>query len=508
MLHYLIFPLSVIVTFLFFIYGYNCYYLLGAARRYSNPNKKGYDGQKPSVAVHLPIYNEKYVIYRLIDTCARMAESYDKHRVRIMILDDSDDETEQEVTELVQRCSKQGFRIEVLRRDDRQGFKAGALQAALERTDEEYIVIFDADFIPPPDFLTRTVPYLIQDEKLGIVQSRWGHVNRSYNFITRAVSIGMDAHFLIEQPGRYAADCFLNFNGSGGVIRREALVEAGGWHSDTLAEDLDASYRIQMKGYRVLYLRDLQSLGEVTPTVPSFKRQQGRWACGSLQTAKKTLPQLLSCGKITRKQKVQAFVHLTYYVLHPLMFTSFLLASLAAILSVDAISIRLPQVQLPVGIDAIFSLIAGNLLWILLGSTIVACTVAAWVYYAAALKFQGLSLIKNLPSLIILGLIGYGISLSNTIEAMRALLTNKRWSFKRTPKYAVQKSFDEWRSKKYHVPLDVRSLFEIMASILGFVAIVVAIRDVNWGIVPILALYTMAYTFVGYLTLTQSKKEM
>ena len=192
--------------------------------------------------------------------------------------------------ELVKDFLKKPIQIEVLRRGNRQGFKAGALQLALEKTEAEFIAVFDADFIPQPDFLVLTIPFFLEDEHLGIIQSRWTHLNQDYNMLTRAISLGIDVHFLIEQSGRYAAGCFQNFNGSGGVLRKKSLCEAGGWQSDTLAEDLDASYRIQLQGYRILYLKELLSPAEVPPTVPSFKKQQARWACGSLRTAKKLLP--------------------------------------------------------------------------------------------------------------------------------------------------------------------------------------------------------------------------
>ncbi len=503
--------ISLIITLFFFIYGYNCYYLLRAARRYRYPGWIKREGPRPSVAVHLPIYNEKYVVRRLIVACARMAESYGREKVRIVVLDDSDDETRHTIDELVREYSGKHFKIEVLRRAERLGFKAGALQMALKRADEEYIAIFDADFIPPPDFLTKSVAHFLRDERLGIVQCRWSHINRDYNFITKAVSIGIDAHFLIEQPGRYASNCFLNFNGSGGIIKRKALVEAGGWQSDTLAEDLDASYRIQMKGYRVLYLRELQSPSEVPPTIPSFKKQQGRWACGSLQTAKKLLPALLTDGRIGYKRRLQAFIHLTYYIVHPLMLASFLLALLASILGVDIIGFKVPEgvVQVhtvPRIIEGLVTGVTQNLVWVVLGCAIVVCALAVWTYPLASLRTKGLSLIGNLPSLIVLGLIGYGISLSNTIEASKALLMGRAWAFKRTPKYAVKRGTDDWRSKKYQVPLDFTGVLEAAAATLGVIGVGMAFVNSNFGIALILAFYASAYAFVSWLTLVQSTK--
>jgi cellulose synthase/poly-beta-1,6-N-acetylglucosamine synthase-like glycosyltransferase len=267
---------SIALTLLFFLYGFNHYYLLGAARRYKVPELQPESMDcKPRISIHVPVYNEKYVIHRLISACARMAESYGVDRVKIVIIDDSDDETVEVINQEVADYRARHIEIEVLRRADRLGYKAGALQVALNRTEEEFIAVFDADFTPPPDFLVRSVPFFIQNERLGIVQSRWTHINRNYNILTGAIAVGIDVHFMIEQAGRYAARCFQNFNGSGGILRTKALRQAGGWQADTLAEDLDASYRVQIQGYQILYLRDLYCPGEVPRLFPA-KKQQGR----------------------------------------------------------------------------------------------------------------------------------------------------------------------------------------------------------------------------------------
>ena len=252
---------SIALTLLFFLYGFNHYYLLNAARRYKSPGVPlNSTGDKARVAIHLPVYNEKYVMHRLIASCTRIAEAYGIDRVRIVLIDNSDDETVEVIDQEVTDYQTRHFQIEVQRRASRRGYKAGALQAALDRTGEEFIAVFDADFIPPPDFLVRSMPYFLNDESLGIIQCRWTHTNRNYKILTGAIAIGIDVHFLIEQAGRYAAGCFQNFNGSGGILRTKALQQAGGWQSDTLAEDLDASYRIQIQGYRILYLRTSTAL--------------------------------------------------------------------------------------------------------------------------------------------------------------------------------------------------------------------------------------------------------
>jgi cellulose synthase/poly-beta-1,6-N-acetylglucosamine synthase-like glycosyltransferase len=500
---------SIGVTLLFFIYGFNVFYLINAARKYCVPTPTVSWSTRPPIAIHLPIYNEKYVIDRLLAACSNMATSYGKDRVRILILDDSTDETTKEIQHLTPQYLHQGFNIEVLHRTERVGFKAGALQDALEKTIEPYIAVFDADFEPPPHFLSETVQHMMMDDTLGVVQCRWSYLNRQYNFLTKAIAIGMSAHFLIEQPGRYTAQCFLNFNGSGGLIRSQALRDAGGWHSDTLAEDLDASYRMQLHGYRIRYLRDLLAPCEVPPTITSFKRQQGRWACGSLRTAKKLLPQLLRDRTLTRTQKIQAFVHLTYYLVHPLIFTSFLLALVAGILAIDTLGFFIPvSLQLGPDIGVLlaqlvqlgFEVVLQQPLLVIAAALIAVCWSAVWILYFLTLKLEKLSILHHLPSLWILSLLGFGISISNTLQAAKGLLSTKHWSFERTPKYALKQRVGEWRNKSYQVQVTRTFYVELGSIMLSMVTILEALHHGNIGIVVILLMYIASYGFVGILT--------
>jgi cellulose synthase/poly-beta-1,6-N-acetylglucosamine synthase-like glycosyltransferase len=503
--------LSLLLTFLFFMYGFNHYYLLSAIHRYRIPKlSPEAAGQRPPVSIHLPIYNEKYVICRLVEACVGMAEEYGRDKVRISILDDSKDDTVQVVDDIVQEFIQRGYKIEVLRRPNRQGYKAGALQMALERTEEEFIAIFDADYIPRADFLVRTVPYFLQDDRVGIVQSRWSHLNRYYNILTSAIAIGIDVHFLVEQTGRYAIKCLQNFNGSGGVLRKSALLEAGGWQADTLAEDLDASYRMQLKGCRVLFLRDLQSPAELPPTVPSFKKQQGRWANGSLRTARKILPKLLPDSKFRLAQRLEAFIHLTGYIIHPMMFISFLLASLATIFDIDTFLIHTHMLS-PFGgnyaaLQPGTAYLVHTLSWGVMDVLIILCMVATWVSPIVTLRLQKLRVRKNLASLAVLYLLGAGISLSNTIEAAKALFSNRVWEFKRTPKYAILQDRQGWQSSKYQIPLDFEFFLELALVILGIIAIVFAFYRSQLPVLIILVPYTNAYLFVSWLTLRQSRQ--
>jgi len=286
-------------------------------------------------------------------------------------------------------------------------------------------------------------------------------------------------------------------------------VEAGGWQADTLAEDLDASYRMQMKGHRVLFLKDVASPGEVPPTVPSFKKQQARWANGSLRTARKLLPSILPNPKFKFYQRLEAFIHLTGYMLHPMMFTSFLLASLGVIFEVDTFLIHSHMLTPFGGAYASFDPVTANRLhdlsWGILDGMIVLSMVAAWLSPLVTLKLQNLSIRKNLIGLLVLFLLGSGISVSNTVEAVKALFTNKQWEFKRTPKYANIKGKEGWRNRRYQVPLDFVFLLELASVALGSTSITIAIVHNHIGVLALLIPYTVAYLFISVLTFQQSR---
>jgi cellulose synthase/poly-beta-1,6-N-acetylglucosamine synthase-like glycosyltransferase len=507
-IQWVFFILSVIISLFFFLYGFNHYYMLSKAKHYKQPPCLDCPSLRPAVSIQLPIYNEKYVTHRLMDACTRMVEVYGIDKAQIVLLDDSDDDTIEEIDKVVEDYRQRNFNIEIFRRGTRQGFKAGALQIALERTPEDFISIFDADFTPPPDFLVRTLPYFAQDENLGIVQSRWGHLNRDFNILTRGTAILMDIHFIIEQTGRYAAGFFQNFNGSGGVLRKKAILEAGGWQADTLAEDLDLSYRMQLKGYKVLYLRDLQSPGEIPPTIPSYKQQQSRWACGSLRAARKILPILAQQPEINFRKRLQAFIHLTGYFIHPLMAISFILACLSTFLNVGAVS-HLPYPYVSSfhrNIEVAFSTtsVFQDITWLILVPFIFLCTIAPWVSAIKTLQLQKLPLFSNLPSLLALFLVGFGASLNNTIGAGQALFSDRAYEWTRTPKYADLQNAEGWRTKKYQIASNYVWLLELAFAGFGTLACALAIRNTNFTVLLILVPFTVAYAFVSLLSFRQS----
>src|SRR4029450_3507139 len=316
-------PQTLILVLYFFvlsilaIYGWHRYYLvyLYMKNKGRAPEVPPLPDPLPRVTIQLPIFNEMYVADRLIDAVCEM--DYPTERLEIQVLDDSNDETQDIAESAGQSHAATGVNLRYLHRVDRRGYKAGALEAGLREASGEFIAIFDADFIPSRDFLQRTLPHFT-DSGVGMVQARWGHINQDYSLLTKIQSILLDAHFVLEHGGRNRAGCFFNFNGTAGVWRRKAIESAGGWQHDTLTEDLDLSYRAQLKGWRFVFLPDLISPAEVPVEMNSFKSQQHRWAKGSIQTCIKLLPRILR-SDVPLHVKTEAFFHLTANFNYPLM---------------------------------------------------------------------------------------------------------------------------------------------------------------------------------------------
>jgi cellulose synthase/poly-beta-1,6-N-acetylglucosamine synthase-like glycosyltransferase len=332
--------------------------------------------------------------------------------------------------------------------------------------------------------------------------------------ITETLAIGVDAHFLLEQPGRWSSGYMMNFNGSAGLLRREAIIRAGGWQSNTLAEDLDVSYRMQLAGYHAVYLKDLEVPAELPPTITSLKRQQGRWARGSLQTAKKVMPTIFRSSNLSIRQKLEAFVHLTYYLVHPLMVASFLLAVMATFLNIDvinyAVDISIPTFQ--VSRLATWEGISSGLIfltfqvapWVIFSGLVVLSTLAVLYYCMEAVRIQKLSLIQNLKQIVLLVILGYGISISNSVSALTGLLSPQTGTFLRTPKYAITTKEQTWKGKKYQLSLNKVTLLEGLSVLIGSLAVARAVQTNNIGIIPILAIYMAGYLLVFALTVSHS----
>ena len=372
----------------------------------------------PGVTVQLPLYNEAYVASRLIDAIAAL--DYPRERLRIQVLDDSTDETVQLVANKLMTLRRRGYKVEHLRRDDRAGYKAGALAAGMLHVSDEFVAIFDADFVPPPGFLRQMLPYLLADPQLGIVQSRWGHLNADENSLTRAQKLSIDTHFIVEQAARNRSGWLIPFNGTGGIWRRSCIEAAGGWCADTLTEDLDLSYRAQMAGWRSLFLPDVVVPGEVPPQLAAYKQQQARWATGNTQCLLKLARPILR-ARLSASQKVMALQHLCQYLPQPLMLLMLLLTP--PLLLAGALA------GLPLAPLGLLSL-------------------APPLMYAAAQMRLSDNWLRGLAAFPALLFIGTGISLSNSLAVIAALL-GIRTGFRRTPK------FDRaWRGSSYALSAD------------------------------------------------------
>jgi cellulose synthase/poly-beta-1,6-N-acetylglucosamine synthase-like glycosyltransferase len=299
------------------VYGWHRYYLVYLYMRHRDrePRPGPPLDPPPPVTIQLPLYNEMYVADRLIDAVCRI--KYPADLLEIQVLDDSTDETRGIAEQAVRRFAAQGVDIKYLHRSNRTGYKAGALEAGLRQARGEFVAIFDADFIPTPDFLERLMPHFA-DSNVGMVQARWGHINQDYSLLTKIQSILLDGHFVLEHGGRNRAGRFFNFNGTAGVWRRRAIDEAGGWQHDTLTEDLDLSYRAQLRGWRFVFVSDVIAPAEVPVEMNAFKSQQHRWAKGSVQTCRKLLPRILAAD-VPLAVKAEAFFHLTANFNYPLM---------------------------------------------------------------------------------------------------------------------------------------------------------------------------------------------
>jgi cellulose synthase/poly-beta-1,6-N-acetylglucosamine synthase-like glycosyltransferase len=429
----------------------------------------------PRVTVQLPIYNEVYVVERLIEAVAAL--DYPLELLEIQVLDDSSDETSDVARRVVARYRERGYDIVHRTREDRAGFKAGALQAGLEAASGEFLMIFDADFVPRPEILRESLPFF-SDPRVGMVQARWEHLNREYSLLTRIQSIFLDGHFVIEHTARHRSGRFFNFNGTAGIWRRRCLQEVGGWQSDTLTEDLDVSYRAQLAGWKFVYLKDLTAPGELPVDMNAFKCQQHRWTKGSIQTGRKLLPAIFRSA-YPWKVKAEAFFHLTNNFSH-------LLVVLLALLIVPAIIIRerigwrrVAILDFPLFFGATFSFIA---------------------FYISSQREIGRDWKQTLRSMPLLLSLGIGLSLNNAHAVLEALM-NRKTEFARTPKFGIEGGEGEWRSKKYRAPGNFSLTAEVLLAVYFLGAIVFAVKENYWVGVPFLLVFFNGFAYTASLSL-------
>lgn len=433
------------------------------------------DEEYPKVVTQLPMYNEKTVAVRVIEAAAAMEYPASRHEVQV--LDDSTDETRSYVDETAARLREQGKNVTVIRRPNRIGFKAGALQYGLEHTDADFVAIFDADFVPRPDFLKRAIPFFIGRPNLGLVQGRWGHLNPKASLITRGQAVGIDGHFMVEQAARSWNGLFMNFNGTAGVFRRTAIESAGGWQHDTLTEDMDLSYRMQLADWETEFVPDIEVPAEIPEDINAFKSQQFRWAKGSIQTAIKIVP-LLRQKKIPPFKFIQAILHLTHYVVHPLM----LMMALMSMPVLFYVKITMAPI----------------LFCAVVASMVLATSGPSTMYMVSQyhLGNRGMKKIFLIPAMM---LIGTGLAVSNGKAVLEALFRMDS-PFHRTPKKGESKKA-AYRSRK-----DFSGLVELFLGLYCLTSLYMFFGYTNFIVSPFLMLYASGFFFVGALSVIHLNK--
>ncbi|MBI2150168.1 MAG: glycosyltransferase [Acidobacteria bacterium] len=430
---------------------------------------------QPHVTVQLPIYNELYVVERLVEAACKIR--YPRELLEIQVLDDSTDGTVEIAAACVAKYRDLGFDIHHIHRANRSGFKAGALENGLKLASGEFIAIFDADFIPPETFLEDVVDYF-GDSQIGMVQTRWGHINREYSVLTQVESVLLDGHFMIEHGGRHRSGRFFNFNGTAGIWRRTAIESAGGWQHDTLTEDTDLSYRAQMIGWKFLYLPNVVCPAELPVEMNSFKTQQARWAKGLVQTAIKLLPRIMR-SELPWKIKIEAFFHLTANISYPLMIALAFLLLPAMIVRFNQGWFQMLYIDLP--------------LWL-------ASTASVSMFYLISQKelYPDWRLrLRYIPFLMSLGI---GMSVSNSKAVIEAFL-GIQTGFKRTPKYRIENKTDRWVTKKYLRRTGVMPLFELSLGAYFALVVLYAFTNKNYPTIPFLMLFVVGFTYMGLMSI-------
>lgn len=436
----------------------------------------------PVVTVQLPLYNEMYVAERLIDAVCRL--DYPAGRLEIQVLDDSTDETTEIVERVVAGYRAEGIDIRLLHRVDRTGFKAGALEAGLKVARGELLAIFDADFVPTPDFLRRSVPHFLADPRLGLVQGRWDHINRSYSLLTRVQAILLDGHFMIEHSARNRSGRFFNFNGTAGIWRRQAIESSGGWEHDTLTEDLDLSFRAQLQGWRFLYLPGLKVPSELPVDVNGFKSQQYRWAKGAVQTGRKLLGRVVR-APLPLKVKLEAIVHLTNNASYPLMVLLSLLIFPAMMMRRGTSTLVLLLVDVPLFLSATASVLTFYLMSQFAGND----------DWRRELRF--------LPAVMSVGI---GLSVNNA-KAVISGLFHQGGTFVRTPKYRIEKAGQNWTAKRYRVGTDPTRLAEALLAVYFLGCTIYAAVAGMWMSIPFLLLFVQGYGYMAVLSYLPSVRD-
>jgi len=437
----------------------------------------------PRVTVQLPIFNERYVIERLTEAVARF--DYPRELLDVQVLDDSTDETQDVARACVERHAAQGMPITYIHRSNREGYKAGALENGLKSAKGEFVAIFDADFIPEPDFLRRTIPYFMNPddgERIGMVQTRWTYLNSDYSLLTNVETILLDGHFVVEHGARSRRGAFFNFNGTAGVWRRKVIDDAGGWQHDTLTEDTDLSYRAQLKGWKFLYLPQIECASELPVDMNGFKSQQARWAKGLMQTAKKILPKVFK-SDVPWHVKAEAFFHLTANISYPLMIVLSTMLLPVMIVRFQQGWIQMVLIDLP----------------LFLAST---CSISSF-YLVAQRELRPKTWWRTFLYMPFVMATGIGISVRNAQAVIEALV-GKQSEFARTPKFKIEGKTGTFAKKSYKNKAGWIPYAEVLLGIYFSFTVVYAIANENYATVPFLLLFVWGYLYTGLMSLGQT----
>ncbi len=478
----LLIPYFVVMIVLAFygLHRYQLVYLYYKHRKRAVTDPPSHFTSLPRITVQLPIFNEQYVIDRLIDACCRL--EYPADLLEIQVLDDSTDETQKVASEIVQSYRASGHNIVYLHRTNRYGYKAGALDEGLKQSTGELVAIFDADFVPPPEWLMQVVHHFA-DPKIGMAQTRWTHLNRDYSFLTQVEGILLDGHFVLEHGGRSRAGVFFNFNGTAGMWRRTAIEEAGGWQHDTLTEDTDLSYRAQLKGWQFRYLQHVECPAELPIEMTAFKTQQARWAKGLIQTSKKVLP-LVFRSNVPFRTKLEAFYHLTANLSYPLMVVLSTLLMPAMVIRFYQGWFQMLLIDVPLFMASTFSISS--------------------FYLVSQKELYPRGWLKTFLYLPFLMALGIGLTVTNTRAVLEALFGIKS-SFKRTPKYRVEKKGERSQAAKYRKRLGIVPWLELLIGCYFAATIAYAILNENYFTIPFLLLFVVGYWYTGLLSLLQGR---
>jgi cellulose synthase/poly-beta-1,6-N-acetylglucosamine synthase-like glycosyltransferase len=447
--------------------------------RGKEPKPKGTFKELPFVTVQLPMFNERYVASRLLEAVSRV--EYPKDKFEIQVLDDSTDDTTDIVRAKAEEIAAEGVRISLIHRTDRTGYKAGALENGLKTARGEFVAVFDADFRPGPNILMDTIHYF-SDEKVGMVQMRWGHINRKYSLLTRIQSLMLDGHFVIEHDARYRSGRFFNFNGTAGIWRRASISDAGGWEHDTLTEDMDLSYRAQLKGWRFVYLTSVETPAEIPVEMASFKSQQHRWAKGSIQVAKKMLPIILK-SDVPFKVKMEAFFHLTNNLAYVLMILMALLLLPNLMLRTEHGWREVLMIDLP--------LFFGT-------------TASIGTFYIVAHRSLYGGFWRALAKVPMLMSLGIGLSINNAKAVIEGLIGYET-EFVRTAKHGADKQVLSLRKMKYRARKSFVPIVELFFAAYFVFTIYVAFVGKHYVSLPFLVLFLLGYLYVGVLSVYQRR---